>query len=201
MSTLQAPSNAVRAVAPEDMHNPARNDNATPARMTRFIMISRCASPADRLCALEEHVSAAARLPTRRRPRAVASRLCCQCRLVGESAALAVNDAIAIGQLYSLWAIITIVGRGLSSSMRFWSCAPIAIRKSATVVKRGASTNATMICHPRSDEMAGEGRKIMDKGCELPRQGAKRRNGLMVLLPRARSACRKTAPMLLVGPR
>jgi hypothetical protein len=68
-------------------------------------------------------------------------------------------------------------------------------------VKRGASTNATMICHPRSDEMAGEGRKIMDKGCELPRQGAKRRNGLMVLLPRARSACRKTAPMLLVGPR
>jgi len=59
--------------------------------MTRFIMISRCASPADRLCALEEHVSAAARLPTRRRPRAVASRLCCQCRLVGdESAALAV---------------------------------------------------------------------------------------------------------------
>src|SRR6516162_9054743 len=199
MSTLQAPSNAVRAVAPEDMHNPARNDNATPARMTRFIMISRCASPADRLCALEEHVSAAARLPTRRRPRAVASRLCCQCRLVGdESAVLAVNDAIAIGQLYSLWAIITIVGRGLSSSMRFWSCAPIAIRRSA-------STNATMICHPRSDEMAGEGRKIMDKGCELPRQGAKRRNGLMavaaVLLPRARSACRKTAPMLLVGPR
>jgi hypothetical protein len=58
-----------------------------------------------------------------------------------------------------------------------------------------------MICHPRSDEMAGEGRKIMDKGCELPRQGAKRRNGLMavaaVLLPRARSG--KTAPMLLVG--
>jgi len=49
--------------------------------------------------------------------------------------------------------------------------------------------------------MAGEGRKIMDKGCELPRQGAKRRNGLMavaaVLLPRARSG--KTAPMLLVG--
>jgi len=61
--------------------------------MTRFIVISRCASPADRLCALEEHVSAAAQLPTRRRPRAVASRLCCQCRLVGdESAALAAND-------------------------------------------------------------------------------------------------------------
>jgi hypothetical protein len=51
MSTLQAPSNAMRAVAPDDMHNPARNNNATPARMTRFIMISRYASLAERLCA------------------------------------------------------------------------------------------------------------------------------------------------------